>query len=74
MSQNAQIAAHLKRGHKLTALDALEQFGCLRLAARISDLKAKGLPIESRYILVGSRRKKVAQYYWSRTWAAGNRR
>lgn len=73
-SQNKQIAAHLKRGHKLTAIEALHEFGCLRLAARINDLKAQGFPIESRWIVGGSRGKKIAQYYWSRTFAAGNRR
>lgn len=67
-SQNAQIAAALKRGHKLTALEALQQFGCLRLAARISDLKRQGYPIESRWILGGARGKRIAQYYWSKTW------
>ena len=64
-SQNKQIAAHLKRGHKLTAIEALHEFGCLRLAARINDLKAQGFPIESRTICVGAERKRVAQYYWA---------
>ena len=36
-SQNERILAHLKKGKKITPLDALEKFGCFRLAARISD-------------------------------------
>lgn len=41
-SQNEQILQHLKRGRKITPLDALEKFGCFRLAARISDLRKDG--------------------------------
>lgn len=41
-SQNEQILQHLKRGRKITPLDALNKFGCFRLAARISDLRKDG--------------------------------
>ena len=40
MSQEKLILNHLKQGHSLTALDALIKFDCLRLAARIHDLRA----------------------------------
>jgi hypothetical protein len=46
-NQNARIRAHLEAGHSITPLDALELFGCLRLSARIYDLKADGLKIAS---------------------------
>jgi len=41
-SQNEAILQHLKKGKKITPLDALEKFGCFRLAARISDLRKDG--------------------------------
>jgi hypothetical protein len=41
MTQTEQILAELKRG-PITPLEALEKCGCLRLAARVSDLKAAG--------------------------------
>lgn len=41
-SQCADILAYMQGGHSLTALEALERFGCLRLAARIQDLEALG--------------------------------
>jgi hypothetical protein len=41
-SQNALILAHLKRGKHLTAIKALEMFGCFRLASRINDLRNMG--------------------------------
>ena len=39
MSQNAQILSALKNGERLTPLDALNRFGCLRFGARIYDLR-----------------------------------
>ena len=39
MSQNTQILEYLKTGKSLTPLEALDIFGCLRLASRINDLK-----------------------------------
>lgn len=40
-SQLDQILAVLESGGTLTALDALEDFGCSRLASRITDLKRR---------------------------------
>ena len=39
MSHREQILEHMKRGHCVTPLDALRRFGCMRLAARISELR-----------------------------------
>jgi hypothetical protein len=44
-SQTTQIRSHLNRGWKLTPLQALEKYGCLRLAARIADLRNEGMKI-----------------------------
>ena len=38
-SQNARILAHLISGRPLTAMQALDKFGCFRLAARIDQLR-----------------------------------
>lgn len=59
-TQNEAILAELERGRKLTSLDALRRFNCLRLGARIYDLKRAGHQIESRLIHVGDAR--VAEY------------
>ena len=66
-SQNKRIRAYLESGRKLTPLDALYQFGCFRLGARIYDLKRRGMLIESEMIevtspAVHSGKKHVAQY------------
>ena len=46
-SQADHIALYLESGHELTPIQALEMFGCFRLAARIKDLRERGLPIET---------------------------
>jgi hypothetical protein len=46
-SQKVEIHNFLKSGKELTALDALRKFGCLRLAARIADLRDEGVRIVS---------------------------
>lgn len=51
-SQRKKIAAHLLAGNSLTALQALNHFGCARLAARIGELADAGMPIERRWLLV----------------------
>ena len=59
MSQNEQILALLKRG-PITALDAV-QYGCLRLAARIHDLRMQGHVITTEPVTVNG--KQYARYY-----------
>jgi hypothetical protein len=60
-SQALAILVALKKGKKITPLKALKEFGCLRLGARIWDLKRMGHKIESD--LVERDGKHVAQYY-----------
>lgn len=43
--QNLMVLTHLKTGKELTPIEALESFGCFRLASRIYDLKQDGWPI-----------------------------
>lgn len=39
------IREHLLNGGSITALEALRDFGCYRLASRISDLRSEGMVI-----------------------------
>lgn len=41
-TQSEQILTYLSKGKGLTPIDALNKFGCFRLAARISDLRTQG--------------------------------
>lgn len=45
VSQCMQIAAWLQAGYSITSLEALQRFGCMRLASRICDLRERGLDI-----------------------------
>ncbi len=59
-TQTKWVHAQLIAGRRLTALDALKECGCLRLAARIGELRALGYPIESK--IVQRHSKRVAEY------------
>jgi len=49
MSQNDWVLAALKQG-PITAIDALKGCGCLRLAARVRDLRQRGHNIVSTIV------------------------
>lgn len=61
-SQNAKILAHLQNGGRITSLSALDDFDCLRLSARIKDLRDRGHDIQSVFITMPNG-KKVKQYF-----------
>jgi hypothetical protein len=64
MTQNDVIRAALLAGRSLTPLDALRDFGCFRLAARVADLRREGLPIEC--VNETANGKRFARYYLRR--------
>lgn len=61
-SQKKLIREHLLKGKHITQLDALNEYGCLRLSAVIYDLRAEGLPIVMEKLQVAPR-KRVGDYY-----------
>ena len=50
MTQTQRILIYLKTGKSLTPIEALQKFGCFRLAARISDLRRDGHKIWTNYV------------------------
>lgn len=60
MSQSNQILGALRKGRSVTALEALMAFNCLRLAARIKELRERGHAITTDMIRKG--KKKYASY------------
>lgn len=60
-SQNSLIKKWLKAGKTLTSLEALNLFGCMRLASRIHDLREQGLEIHTEKIMT-SNGKRVTRY------------
>ena len=45
--QTQMIKRHLEEHGSITPLEALQHYGCMRLSARIWDLRAQGLDIET---------------------------
>jgi hypothetical protein len=62
MSQENDILDYLKRGNRLTPLEALKRFNCLRLAARIQGLRQQGHTIEMKVVETETG-KHVAEYH-----------
>lgn len=59
-TQKQQIKEYLTKGKKITPLEALNKFGCFRLAAVVYNLKAEGLKIKSENVT--KQGKKFASY------------
>lgn len=64
MTQRNQILAHLKAGRPITPLEALREYGTMRLGARIFELKQGGHNINKRMVEVETRdgMARVAEY------------
>lgn len=60
MTQTDAIRAHLQSGAPITPLEALDRYGCFRLAARIIELRREGLDIET--VTETRNGKKYAKY------------
>lgn len=61
-AQNQAIREYLEAGHSITPLEALNKFNCLRLGARIADLKKQGLNIATAIIKDPRTGKRYANY------------
>ena len=65
-SQNKRIFTYLMEGHRITSLEALKLFGCMRLASRISDIRRDHPEVNIKVDMIETAtKKKVAQYYVS---------
>ena len=64
MTQSKHILKYLENGHSLTPRKAMVEFGVMRLAARIKDLRDDGYAIKSERVTVPTRNgtAKVASY------------
>jgi len=63
-TQRDQIRAYLCRGRTITHLESEDLFGCMRLAARINELRKEGMEIETYMKSVPTRTgtTSIAQY------------
>ena len=65
MAQTKDILNDLLTGSRITSLDAINRYGCTRLAARIKNVEEMGYKVERRMIEVPTRngKTKVAEYW-----------
>ena len=62
MNQCDRILRHLKDNGSITSLEAMQEYGIMRLASRITDLERKGYPIQSETVS-GINRYGETTYY-----------
>nr|DAP92821.1 MAG TPA: helix-turn-helix domain protein [Caudoviricetes sp.] len=50
MTQCERILRHLRDYGSITSLEAVQEYGIMRLASRVSDLKKAGMPIKAETV------------------------
>ena len=55
MTQSERILRHLKIFGSITSLEAMRDYGIMRLASRVSDLKKDGLPVRTEFVRAKNR-------------------
>lgn len=48
MTQCERILQYIEENGSITQLDALKEFGCMRLASRMCDIKKLGYPVKRK--------------------------
>ena len=61
LSVTDRLESHLRLGRKITQLQALKMWGCMRLGARVHELRSAGMNIATKTITQNG--KHFAQYY-----------
>ena len=62
MKQNERILRHLQDHGSISSLEAIQEYGIMRLASRISDLKRSGIPIRREMVTGKNRYGEVTSY------------
>lgn len=62
MTQCEKVLRHLRELGTITPMDAIREYGCLRLGARICDLRRDGHQIKSKIVTGRNRFGEVTHY------------
>jgi hypothetical protein len=62
LTQCDRIIRHLKDHGSITSLEAMSEYGIMRLASRINDLKGMGYPILSERVTGKNRYNETTSY------------
>lgn len=63
-TQTQDILNHMKQYGGITPLEALERYGCMRLSARVYDLRQAGYPIRATNITRKNKRGGKSTFAW----------
>lgn len=66
MTQSERILRHLHNFGSLTSMEAVQEYGIMRLASRVSDMKRAGVPIRVETVSGRNRYGEATSYarYW----------
>ena len=62
LTQNERILRHLRDYGSISSMEAVQDYGIMRLASRISDLKKAGIPIRREMVTGKNRYGETASY------------
>ena len=62
LTQCERIVRHLNDHGSITSLEAMSEYGIMRLASRINDLKSMGYPIHSERMTGKNRYNETTSY------------
>lgn len=62
MTQNEKVLAHLQKYGTITPIEALSEYGIMRLASRVSDLKHDGYSVTKKIISRRNRDGETVRY------------
>lgn len=62
LTQCDKILAYIRKHGSITPLDALREFNCMRLASRMSDLKARGYNVKSKMETAKNKNGELVSY------------
>lgn len=62
MTQSERIVRHLRDYGSITSMEAMREYGIMRLASRISDLKKAGMPIRAEMVSGKNRYGETTSY------------
>lgn len=68
-SQERQLQQYMEAGNTVTGLEALNLFGCMRLPARVADMKKNGVPVQDDWEYELDENGKVVKK-WKKYWIA----
>lgn len=62
MTQCEKILQYIKENGSITPINAMEEFGCMRLASRICDIKKMGYPVKVKIETAKNRNGEPVHY------------